>query len=71
MKRYGEVEALDEGKWSASDFGRISPGTHLEGGGVGPRIGLDAVAKRKKSSTCPSWKSNTGRLFQPVAQSVY
>jgi hypothetical protein len=28
---------------------------------VGPRVGLDAVAKRKKSHCCPCRESNSGR----------
>jgi len=46
------TSALDEVEWSASRLGRFTSlgkasGTHLVGGGVGPRVGLDAVAKRK------------------------
>jgi len=44
--------ALDGGEWSASRPGRFTPGvgtsgTHCREGWVGPRAGLDAVAKRK------------------------
>jgi hypothetical protein len=40
----------DAGEWSASQAGRFTPrerapGTHWIGGWVGPRAGLDAVAK--------------------------
>jgi hypothetical protein len=55
MKTYGEMKvqfhaltsALDGGEWSVSRLGRFTPGTHWIGGWVGPRAGLDAVAKRK------------------------
>jgi hypothetical protein len=47
---------LDGGEWSASRPGRLTPGvspvptgTHWAGSLMGPRAGLDAVAKRKKS----------------------
>jgi hypothetical protein len=43
---------LDGGEWSASRPGRFTPGvrapsTHYIGNMVGPRVGLDAVAKGK------------------------
>jgi hypothetical protein len=46
------TSVLDEGEWSASRPGRLTPGerslaTHWIGGWVGPRAGLDAVEKRK------------------------
>jgi len=49
--------ALDEGEWSASLPGQFAPrvripGTHRTGGWMGPRVGLDAVARRKKSHHC-------------------
>jgi hypothetical protein len=56
MKAYGGVDmqihilltsALVGGEWSASRPGRITPGTHLIGGWVDPRAGLDDVEKRK------------------------
>jgi hypothetical protein len=48
----------DEGEWSDSRAGRFipvekAPGTHLTGNLVGPRVGLDAVAKGKKYLTLP------------------
>jgi hypothetical protein len=42
---------------------RFIPGTHLTGGWVGPRAGLDAVAKRKIPCTCR--ESNLGRPVRP------
>jgi hypothetical protein len=47
---------LDRGEWSASGTGRFAPrerapGTHLIGGWVGPRAGLDTVVTRKISSS--------------------
>jgi hypothetical protein len=41
------TSALDGCEWSASGPGEIAPGTHWIGGWVGPRVGLDAVEKRK------------------------
>jgi hypothetical protein len=61
MRTYGEIEVqlqsfltsvLDEGVLSASHSGRFSPGTHWIGGWMGPRVGLNAVAKRKIPSPC-------------------
>jgi hypothetical protein len=58
MKMYWELEvqlhafltlALYWGEWSASHPGQYTPGTHWIGGLVGPRAGLDAMAKRNKS----------------------
>jgi hypothetical protein len=48
------ISALDGGEWLTSDPGRCTPGekdpgAHLVGGRVGPRAGLDAIAKRE----CP------------------
>jgi hypothetical protein len=42
------ISAPDGGEWSASRPVRFTPGTHLIGGWVGPRAGLDAVAKIKQ-----------------------
>jgi hypothetical protein len=58
-----EGSALDRGEWSASrpchfTPGERAPGTHWIGGWVGPRVGLDAVEKRK---ILHSWESNPGR----------
>jgi len=56
MKAYwgsgGTAHAI--GEWPAPRPGRYTPreaasGTHWTGGWVGPRAGLDAVLKRKKS----------------------
>jgi hypothetical protein len=46
------TSALVGSEWSASRLGRfapgeIAPGTHWIGGWMGPRIGLEAVQKRK------------------------
>jgi hypothetical protein len=46
------TSTLDGGEWSASRSCRFTSGerarsTHLIGGWVGPRVGLDAVKKRK------------------------
>jgi hypothetical protein len=60
MKAYGEVDVqihvfmnleLDGGEWSASRSVRFTPGetfqgTHLIGGGVGPRTSMDDMEKR-------------------------
>jgi hypothetical protein len=63
------TSALDGGQWSASRPGRFTPeewapGTHWIGGWVGPRTGLDAVAKRKNPIIGP-----TGN-WTPVVQLV-
>jgi len=55
---------LDGGELSASrpdHFipGQRIPGTDWIGGWVGPRAGLNVVARRKYPSSC--WKSNFGR----------
>jgi hypothetical protein len=64
------TSALDGGEWSASRPGRYTsreraPGTHWIGGWVGPRAGLDAVAKRRIPS--PRRESNSDPIVQPVA----
>jgi hypothetical protein len=41
------TSALDEGEWPASRPCRVTPGTHLIGGWVNPRTGLDHMEKRK------------------------
>jgi hypothetical protein len=81
MKTYGGVEVqlhafltspLHGGEWSASHICHFTPeerdpGTHMIGGWVGPRAGLDAVVKRKKNPCpCREWK----RVFQPVAVTI-
>jgi hypothetical protein len=58
------TSALDGGEWSASRPGpftpvEITPGNHWTGGCVGPRAGLDAVAKRK--IPCPCRESSPDR----------
>jgi hypothetical protein len=51
------TSTLDGGELSASIPDRFTPrerapGTHCIGGCVGPRVGLDAVVKRKIPSLC-------------------
>jgi len=51
--------ALDGGKWSASCLGHFTltvscPGTHYRGGWMGPRTGLDVMAKRKNPIIAPA-----------------
>jgi hypothetical protein len=41
------TSALVGGEWSSSRLREIAPGTYWIGGYVGPRAGLDPVAKRK------------------------
>jgi hypothetical protein len=61
---YSLTLALDGGEWSASHPGRFipwggrTPRTHWIGGWVGPRAGLDAVAKRKIRDPCRESKPN-------------
>jgi hypothetical protein len=52
------TSAVDGGEWSASRPFRFTPGTHWIGGWVGPRSGLDAMMKRKKSHHCPCTELN-------------
>jgi hypothetical protein len=57
---------LDGGDWPASRPGRFtpvvrSPGAHWIEGWLGPRSGLDAVAKRQKSDHCPCRELNPDR----------
>jgi ferredoxin-thioredoxin reductase catalytic subunit len=40
-------------------------GSHRTGGWMGPSVGLEAVAKRKKSHHCPCRELNPS-VFQPV-----
>jgi len=56
--------APEGGEWSASRPGRCSPGTHWTGGCVGPRTGLDAVAKRKIGTVL------SATAFRPVPVSI-
>jgi hypothetical protein len=79
MKTYGVVEvqfhafltsALDGGERLASRPGRFThrertPCTHCIGGWMGPRAGLDAVAKRKNHIINPG--ENPTPVIQPVA----
>jgi hypothetical protein len=49
------TSALHGGEWSASSPSRFTPGerapgTHWIGGWVGPRVGLDAMEKKKVCS---------------------
>jgi len=60
------TSALVGGKWSISRFDRFTPGvkapvTNWIGGWVGPRAGLDAIAKRTISHHCLCWELNPGR----------
>jgi hypothetical protein len=57
------TSVLDGGEWWASRPCRSKPGerapdTHWIGGWVGPRVGLDAVGKRK---ILHCWEANPGR----------
>jgi hypothetical protein len=66
IKRYGGygvqlhsllTSAFDVDEWKASRSSRFtrrekSPGTHCIEGWVGPRTGLDSVAKRKNHCSC-------------------
>jgi hypothetical protein len=75
MKAYEGVEAqlhtflksaLHGDKWSTSCSGGFTPGervpgTHWIGGWVGPRIGRNAVAKRKNPFTVYCRESKSGR----------
>jgi len=45
------------------------PGTHWIGGWVGPRVGLDAVAKRRNPLS-PNWESNPWRLFRTIVTTL-
>jgi hypothetical protein len=79
MKAYGEVDVpihiflnstLAGGERSASRPGRYTPGekapgTHLIGGWVGPRAGLDGVKKRKFLNYQDS--NSDSSVVQPVA----
>jgi hypothetical protein len=60
------TSALDGGEWSDPLPNLFIPGKALPvppwiGGWVGPRAGLNTVAKRKKSLLCPYWESKLGR----------
>jgi len=60
------TSAQDRDEYSLSHPGRFTPveraaGTHWVGGGVGPRPGLDAVAKSKNPCSCR--ESNSGHWF--------
>jgi hypothetical protein len=61
------TSALDGGEWSATRPGRViprerNPGEQWIGGRVEPRVGLDALVKRKVPSL--GWDSNP-RLSNP------
>jgi len=61
--------ALDGGEWSALrpalfTPGVRAPGTHWTGGWVGPKAGLEAVAKRKIPITAPA--GNWTAAVQPL-----
>jgi hypothetical protein len=60
------ISAVDGGEWSASYPDRFTPrerapSTHWIGGWVGPRAGLDGVAKTKLLFPCRN------RVVQPIA----
>jgi hypothetical protein len=64
----------NRGEGSASRSGRFTarvsvPGTHLIGGYVAPRAGLDGAAKRKNRTSAPA--GNLTPVVQPVAYSLY
>jgi hypothetical protein len=64
------ISVLVEGDWSAllpaaSLLWERALGTHWIGGWVGPRVDLDAVAKRKKSLFDHTWSRTL--FLQPVA----
>jgi hypothetical protein len=66
------TSALDGGEWSTSCPGCFTPrerasGTHWIGGWVGPRVILDAVAKRKIPSPHEELNSRTP-IIQPISQ---
>jgi hypothetical protein len=77
MKKNGGMEVwlhefltsvVDGGEWSASRPGRFTSrerahGTDLMGGWVGPRDGLDAVAKKK---SLPCWEPKPGRPIRSL-----
>jgi hypothetical protein len=62
MKTYGAVEVylhaltstLDGGEWSASRPCRLTSGTYLIGGWVGPRAGLDACLRQESNPVRPA-----------------
>jgi hypothetical protein len=61
------ASALDGGEWSASHSGHFTsrervPGTHRIGVWVSPRVGLEAVVKRKIPSLC--WDSNPQESYK-------
>jgi hypothetical protein len=49
--------------------GERAPSTHFSGGRVGPKAGLDAVAKRKNLFSTPA--GDRIPIVQPVALSLY
>jgi len=60
--------ALVGGEWPASRSGRFTPeerdtDSHWIGGGVGPRVGLNAVVNRRK---IPTPARNRMPVVQPV-----
>jgi hypothetical protein len=62
--------ALDGGEWSGSRPDCFAPkerarSTYCVGCLVGPRVGLDAVVKRKIPSHC---RDSNSQIIQPVAQ---
>jgi hypothetical protein len=59
---------LGLGEWSASFLGDRAPGTHWIGRWVGPKVGLDAVEKRKIPNPRQEWNPLTP-IVQPVASS--
>jgi hypothetical protein len=64
------TSALDGGEWSALRLSHFTPrerpsDTHVVGGWVGPRAGLDVVLKRKIPSPCrdSNWRSSKLNCF--------
>jgi len=76
MKTYWGMEvwlhtltsALDGGEWSASQLGRFTPDTLWIRGWMGPRAGLNAVARRK--IPCPGRPASSLVTILPACRLV-